>query len=124
MASSSPKKVLLIALGGNALIKKGQAGTIEQQFENLRGPIRQIARLSRHYKIIVTHGNGYTHGYEIDRVAHTDGKSVIILADDHGLRISGDVTEECYFPRRKITGVNRFVIAKWSAWQASGMARS
>ncbi len=52
------KEVLLIALGGNALIKKGQEGTIGQQFENLRTPIRQIARLSKDYTIIITHGNG------------------------------------------------------------------
>ena len=55
---SSHKKILLVALGGNALIRKGQAGTIEQQFENLKLPVRQIARLSREYKIIITHGNG------------------------------------------------------------------
>jgi len=47
-----------VALGGNALIRKGQEGTIEQQFENLKIPIRQIARLSKDYKIIITHGNG------------------------------------------------------------------
>jgi len=52
------KPVLLVALGGNALIRKGQEGTIEQQFANLRVPIRQIARLSTDYKIIITHGNG------------------------------------------------------------------
>jgi carbamate kinase len=52
------KQTLLIALGGNALIRKGQEGTIEEQFENLQVPIRQIARLSREYKIIITHGNG------------------------------------------------------------------
>ena len=51
-------KTLLVALGGNALIKKGQEGTIEQQFENLLLPISQIARLSRKYRIIITHGNG------------------------------------------------------------------
>ncbi|MBU2522581.1 MAG: carbamate kinase [Proteobacteria bacterium] len=51
-------KTLLVALGGNALIKKGQEGTIEQQFENLVLPISQIARLSRKYRIIITHGNG------------------------------------------------------------------
>jgi len=51
-------ETLLVALGGNALIKKGQEGTIEQQFENLKLPIRQIARLSRKYRIIITHGNG------------------------------------------------------------------
>lgn len=52
------KPILLVALGGNALIRKGQEGTIEQQFENLKVPIRQIARLSKDYKIIITHGNG------------------------------------------------------------------
>jgi carbamate kinase len=52
------KPVLLIALGGNALIKKGQEGTIQQQFENLRVPIRQIAELSEDFRIVITHGNG------------------------------------------------------------------
>jgi len=51
-------KILIVALGGNALIRKGQEGTIEEQFENLKVPIRQIARLSRKYRIIITHGNG------------------------------------------------------------------
>jgi len=52
------KPILLVALGGNALIRKGQEGTIEQQFTNLKVPIRQIAKLSTDYKIIITHGNG------------------------------------------------------------------
>jgi carbamate kinase len=52
------KPTLLVALGGNALIRKGQAGTIEEQFQNLRVPIRQIAKLSQKYRIIITHGNG------------------------------------------------------------------
>ena len=54
----SRKKILLVALGGNALIAKGQEGTVEEQFQNLRVPIGQIARLSRRYRIIITHGNG------------------------------------------------------------------
>ena len=57
-AGGQNKPVLLVALGGNALIKKGQAGTIEEQFANLKAPIRQIARLSRNYRIVITHGNG------------------------------------------------------------------
>ncbi len=52
------KPILLVALGGNALIRKGQVGTIKQQFENLKLPVRQIAHLSKDYKIIITHGNG------------------------------------------------------------------
>jgi carbamate kinase len=56
--SNESRPVLLIALGGNALIKKGQEGTIEQQFENLRVPIRQIAELAQDHRIVITHGNG------------------------------------------------------------------
>jgi carbamate kinase len=52
------KPVLLVALGGNALIQKGQTGTIDEQFENLNVPMAQIAGLSRTYRIIITHGNG------------------------------------------------------------------
>lgn len=52
------KPILLIALGGNALIRKGQLGTIREQFDNLYPPVRQIAALSEHYRIIITHGNG------------------------------------------------------------------
>lgn len=58
MKNASQKEIILVALGGNALIGKGQAGTIEEQLENLRVPVRQIARLSRNYRIIITHGNG------------------------------------------------------------------
>ncbi|ABK15750.1 carbamate kinase [Syntrophobacter fumaroxidans] len=52
------KPILLVALGGNALIRKGQQGTIPEQLENLRVPLRQIARLAEAHRIIITHGNG------------------------------------------------------------------
>ena len=52
------RKTLLVAFGGNALIQKGQRGTAEEQFKNLRPTMRQIARLSRKYKLVITHGNG------------------------------------------------------------------
>jgi hypothetical protein len=60
--------------------------------------------------MIVRHGNGHTHGYEIDRVEQRDSKRLVILSSDHGLRIEGDSTEEVYFPLRKMEGVNSFVI--------------
>jgi len=60
--------------------------------------------------MIVAHGNGRTHAYLIARVRRESDRSVIILADDHGLVISGQETEECYYPRRKMSGPNRFVI--------------
>ena len=57
MKSEVKKDILLVALGGNALIRKGQVGTVEEQFQNLKVPIQQIARLSRDYSILITHGN-------------------------------------------------------------------
>lgn len=52
------KKPLLVALGGNALIRPGEEGTIEEQFANLRVPMRHIARLAQRYRLVITHGNG------------------------------------------------------------------
>jgi carbamate kinase len=56
--SDKSKPILLVALGGNALIQKGQKGTVEEQLHNLRLPLQQIAELSRTHRIIITHGNG------------------------------------------------------------------
>ena len=56
MTDKKPK--LLIAFGGNALIQKGQAGTTDQQFENLGPPMKQVAELSKKYRLVITHGNG------------------------------------------------------------------
>ncbi len=60
--------------------------------------------------MIVTHGNGYTHGYEIERIVEQDGERVIVVTYDHGLMIEGDTTKQFYFPRREIEGKNTFVI--------------
>jgi len=57
-SGNGTKPTLLIALGGNALIRKSQKGTVTEQFENLRVPVRQIASLASDYRIIITHGNG------------------------------------------------------------------
>ena len=58
MKQAPGPEILLVALGGNALIRKDQRGTVPEQFGNLKVPIRQVARLSRRYRIIITHGNG------------------------------------------------------------------
>lgn len=52
------RPILLVALGGNALIRKGQAGTVGEQLENLRLPLGQVARLSHTHRVLITHGNG------------------------------------------------------------------
>jgi len=61
--------------------------------------------------LIVTHADGHTHGYEVDRVERRDGKTVIVLTGDHGLKTEGGTTTEVYFPRRTFEGPNTFHIS-------------
>ncbi|WP_429884701.1 carbamate kinase [Geoalkalibacter halelectricus] len=56
--NSTVKPLLLVALGGNALVRSDEEGTIGQQFANLQRPVRQLARLARDHRLILTHGNG------------------------------------------------------------------
>lgn len=52
-------KKIIIALGGNALIKKGQTGTIHEQFANTRDFSKQIVTMIQHgWTPVITHGNG------------------------------------------------------------------
>jgi hypothetical protein len=60
--------------------------------------------------VIVRHPNGYTHGYEIERIERIGERTAIVLTHDHGLRIDGDTTEEVYFPQRTMEGANTFEI--------------
>jgi len=52
-------KKIVIALGGNAILKKGQKGTIQEQWENVRKVATVITEVIRRgHKVILTHGNG------------------------------------------------------------------
>ncbi|MHB8890342.1 MAG: amino acid kinase family protein, partial [Acidobacteriaceae bacterium] len=50
---------VLVALGGNAILRPGQRGTAEEQSANIRRSSRQIAEMvARGHEVVVTHGNG------------------------------------------------------------------
>jgi len=52
-------KKAIIALGGNALIKKGQKGTIYEQFANTRKLSKSVVNIIKDgWNIVLTHGNG------------------------------------------------------------------
>ncbi|TES91946.1 MAG: carbamate kinase [Candidatus Cloacimonadota bacterium] len=60
------EKKAVVALGGNALIKKGQRGNIHEQFANARESLSGIVDLIKEgYKIAITHGNGPQAGAEL-----------------------------------------------------------
>ena len=61
-------KTVIIALGGNALSPKNEAGTIEQQFNHTRDSLKSVMHFVRAgYNICITHGNGPQVGAELSR---------------------------------------------------------
>jgi carbamate kinase len=53
------RRTIIVSIGGNAIVRRGEQGTIEEQFKNVRRSAGFIARLVRHgFRVAVTHGNG------------------------------------------------------------------
>jgi len=52
-------KLVLVAVGGNALIRAGDAGTANQQFQNAMETARAVVKvLKAGHRVVLTHGNG------------------------------------------------------------------
>jgi len=49
---------VVVALGGNALLRRGQALNSENQRENIRLAARQLAEVHEHHELVIAHGNG------------------------------------------------------------------
>ena len=49
---------IVVALGGNALVRQGEAQDTSAQRRNLRAATRVLARLAIDHAMVVTHGNG------------------------------------------------------------------
>ena len=49
---------LLVALGGNALLRRGQALSLENQLANIGVAAAQLAQVATQHQLVVTHGNG------------------------------------------------------------------
>jgi carbamate kinase len=55
---------IVVALGGNALIRRGEAGSMLVQRANLKGAARALTELDRlGHQLILTHGNGPQVGF-------------------------------------------------------------
>ncbi|HDN2956262.1 TPA: carbamate kinase, partial [Escherichia coli] len=51
-------KTLVVALGGNALLQRGEALTAENQYRNIASAVPALACLARSYRLAIVHGNG------------------------------------------------------------------
>ncbi len=80
----------MVALGGNAITKKGEEDTIARQFANTRESLRGVVELIRDgYNLAITHGNGPQVGNAILRVELARGKAPVLplgicVADTEG----------------------------------------
>ncbi len=53
------KKIAVVALGGNALLRSSEVGTIEQQEKNAYDTLAKILELIKSgFNVVITHGNG------------------------------------------------------------------
>ncbi len=69
------EKLIMIAFGGNALLRAGEKGTYEQQLSNVENTCSQLCHLaSRGYGIVIAHGNGPQVGNVM--LQHEAGKRV------------------------------------------------
>ncbi|MBI4522311.1 MAG: carbamate kinase [Deltaproteobacteria bacterium] len=73
---------ILVALGGNAMIKSGQRGTIQEQAANLQGSLAGVVDLIRSgHRIVITHGNGPQVGHILIRAEEGRGKAYDLPLD-------------------------------------------
>ncbi|MDP4039494.1 MAG: carbamate kinase [Candidatus Pacearchaeota archaeon] len=56
-------KKIVIALGGNALLKKGQKPNFETQERNVKNVLGKLFILIKNNQVVITHGNGPQAGY-------------------------------------------------------------
>ncbi|MCK4319277.1 carbamate kinase [Candidatus Micrarchaeota archaeon] len=54
----NPKERIVVALGGNAILSKGEEGTTEQQLKNIKKTCEKLLPFFEKYSIVLTHGNG------------------------------------------------------------------
>ena len=108
------KKVVVIALGGNALIGESQQGTIAEQFENVRKSLDGIIYcLKQGFEVVITHGNGPQVGnlllmVEASRNQVPELSLGVCVADTEGA--IGYMIQQSLTNRLRKEGINRCVV--------------
>ncbi len=68
-------KTAVVALGGNALLRGGQKGTIQEQMQNAYDTLKNVVHLVKQgYNLVITHGNGPQVGNILLRAAAGEEK--------------------------------------------------
>ena len=109
------RKRAIVALGGNALIKKDQDGTIYEQFENTREISKSIVKMIKEgWSVVITHGNGPQVGAillqnDLARDVTPPMPLGICVAESEGL--IGYMIQQCMSNALKKEDINKPVVA-------------
>ncbi|HYC11100.1 MAG TPA: carbamate kinase [Nitrososphaerales archaeon] len=108
------EKLVVIALGGNALLQRSQKGTFDDQYANVEKTAKRIADLTeRGYKIVLTHGNGPQVGATLLR--HEAGKNLVppLPLDACGAETQGFIgymIQQALRNELKSRGIDKYVV--------------
>src|SRR5512143_2244058 len=85
-------KTILIAIGGNSLIRAGEKGTVSEQNANARRTAAAIIGLIRDgYRIVITHGNGPQVGAQLLRSERASDQVPAQTLDVCGAASQGEI---------------------------------
>jgi carbamate kinase len=107
-------KLIVIALGGNALLQRGEKGTFEEQYGNVKNSVSEIADLiQRGYKVVMTHGNGPQVGDTLLR--HEAAKNIVppLPLDACGAETQGFIgymIQQALRNELKSRGIDKYVV--------------
>ena len=83
------KKKLVIALGGNALLQRGEILSAENQQKSIQLFSKMVAQLARDYQLVIVHGNGPQVGLlALQNAAYQDAPAWpldILVAESQGM---------------------------------------
>lgn len=136
---------LLIALGGNALLQRGEPFEIETQRINIQRAVRSIVPLANDHQLIITHGNGPQVGmlaqqsedavdtppYPLDVVgAESEGMIGYLLEQElrnqiRGVRVANIVTQTLVDPADPaFANPTKYIGRQYTADEAAGLEKS
>ena len=85
-------KTILLAVGGNSLIRAGEKGTMAEQLANARRTAREIVGLLRDgFRIVLTHGNGPQVGAALLRSEAGASQVPLLPLDVCGAATQGEI---------------------------------
>lgn len=108
------EKLIVIALGGNAVLRRGEEGSFDEQYQNVKSTVSKIADLIvAGYKVVLTHGNGPQVGATLLR--HEAAKNIVppFPLDACGAETQGFIgymMQQALRNELKSRGIDRYVV--------------